>query len=177
MIIRGIIQAVADGAVRLFSGRGRPGEQFTAREFLQHYGFASRPKAGAEMVVSVEGNVITCIGSDDRRYRIALAVGEIAIYDDRGQFCHIKQDDTIHVKANQQITLDAPLTYCTGDLLVEGGIDCRGEYGDTGGHIVTPGLIWSTDNNVRDYKRTMQGDRDIYNGHHHGSSPVPTEQE
>ena len=106
MIVRGILQAVTDGAVRLFSATGRPGETFSLREFLQHYGFASYPKAGAELVIAIEGNVITAIGSDDRRYRLALVEGEAALYDDLGQVVHLTRDGIV-VKSDKAVTVEA----------------------------------------------------------------------
>src|SRR6266567_615692 len=103
MIIRGILTSLTDGAVRLFSASGRSGESFTGREFLQHYGFASSPKLGAQLIIEVNGNVITYIGSDDRRYRITLADGEVALYTDEGDKVHLKRGRIIEIVGGEQV--------------------------------------------------------------------------
>ncbi len=59
---------------------------------VQEYGFASRPKAGAQAVLlSIAGSrdhpVI--IATDDGRYRVKLENGEACLYDDQGQFVKI----------------------------------------------------------------------------------------
>ncbi len=113
MIVYGVLKAITDGAVRLFSGTGRLRETFSLRDFIQHYGFASSPKAGAELVVIVEGNVITAIGSDDRRYRLALVEGEAALYDDLGQKVHLTRKGIV-VTSPLQVTVNAPLISLDG---------------------------------------------------------------
>ena len=119
MIIRGILQTITDGAVRLISATGRIGEAFSSREFLQHYGYASSPQPGAELVIVAEGNIITVIGSDDRRYRLALAAGEVALYDDLGQSVHLTRNGIV-VKA-PQIILDGYVK-TTNHLEVKTGV-------------------------------------------------------
>jgi phage baseplate assembly protein V len=69
--------------------------------------------------------------------------------------------------ASTQVILDTPLTSCTGDLAVAGGVTCSGTYGASGGRIQTPGDIQSTGGEVSDQVRSMAADRDIYNGHTH----------
>lgn len=90
MIIRGILTSLTEGVLRLFSATGLM--DFAKREFIQHYGLASHPKAGAELFIWARGNTIYALGSDDRRYRITLAEGEVAIHDDLGQKVHLKRN-------------------------------------------------------------------------------------
>ncbi|MGE4406036.1 phage baseplate assembly protein V [Pseudomonas sp.] len=83
--------------------------------------------------------------------------------------------------ASTQVLLDTPLTECTGNLLVAGGISSSGTFGDTGGKIQTPGDIESG-GDVKDSVRTMADDRGIYNGHTHpgdsgGSTGAPNQQQ
>jgi phage gp45-like len=119
MIVYGILRTITDGAVRLFSASGRIGENFSLRDFLQHYGFASRPKVGAELVIVVEGNLITAIGSDDRRYRLALVEGEAALYDDLGQKVHLTRSGII-VQSPLHVTTKAPEIVEDGHLVATG---------------------------------------------------------
>lgn len=87
---------------------------------------------------------------------------------------------TVH--ASTKVQLDTPLTECTGNLNVNGGITCLGTYGATGGKIQTPGDIQSTGGEVKDRVRAMSADRTIYNGHTHtdpqgGTTSAPTQQQ
>ena len=83
-LIRLKISSVINGAIKRFSGYGRYNEVFTNREFLQHYGFTSRPLADAEGLCLKKDNQIYLIATDDRRYRVTLESGEVAIYTDEG---------------------------------------------------------------------------------------------
>ena len=107
-MIRGIIQSVIEGVIKRFTAAGRPDETFTNREYFQHYGFTSRPLAGAEAIIIKEGNNIIMVASDDRRYRIALENGEVALYTDEGDKIHLKRDGQIEITATAKVTITAP---------------------------------------------------------------------
>lgn len=83
---------------------------------------------------------------------------------------------TVH--ASGQVTLDTPLTACTGNLQVAGGITSTGTYGSSGGKITTPGDIQTTGGNVIDQVRSIAADRTIYNSHNHSGNgtSVPSPQ-
>lgn len=69
---------------------------------LQPYGLASRPQSGAEAVIVQVGSnpdQAIVIAIDDRRYRISLAGGEVALYDDLGSKVHLKRSGVIEVEA------------------------------------------------------------------------------
>jgi phage gp45-like len=217
-MIRVVLASVVEGIIKRFTGTGRGGEVIEDREAMEHYGFTSRPLPGAEAVVIRDGNHFIMVASDDRRYRVALEAGELALYDDQGQKVHFKRNGKLHVVctneltadvandvivnttraavnasescivtsplvkavASTQVILDTPLTTCTGNLVVDGGISCVGTYGDSGGKIVTPGDIESTGGEVKDQVRAMSADRAIYNGHTHpgdsgGTTGAPNE--
>lgn len=86
---------------------------------------------------------------------------------------------TVH--ASGQVTIDTPLTTCTGNLTVNGGITCTGTYGATGGKIQTPGDIKSTGGEVGDKIRNISADRTIYNSHTHpetgSTTSAPTQKQ
>lgn len=113
-MIRGIIIAVKNGAVRLFSADARSAGEFEDREFFQHYGFASRPKQGAEVIIIREGNHFVSIADGDRRYNIELEDGEVAIHDDLGQRVHLTRDGIV-AESPKRITADAPEINLGGD--------------------------------------------------------------
>lgn len=98
MMVRGILTNCVEGVIKRFAALGLI--DVDDREFFQHYGFTSRPQAGSEAVYLVEGNLVLAIGSDDRRYRIAVESGEVALYDDLGQKVHLTRDG---------IAIDSPL--------------------------------------------------------------------
>jgi phage gp45-like len=110
MMIRGILQSFSGAAHKIarFTASGLPGELIENREAMQHYGFASRPKSGAEGVVVHKGNHFLLIAEDDRRYRIALTEGEVALYTDEGDSIHLKRGNKIEINAIGEVTISAP---------------------------------------------------------------------
>jgi len=108
--IRGVVSTMSSAAGKLarFSAAGRTDESIEDREVMQHYGFSSRAKSGAECLILKQGNHYLMIASDDRRYRIALADGEVAIYTDEGDSIHFKRNKTIEVRAGTKVSIDAP---------------------------------------------------------------------
>lgn len=140
--------------------QGLAGEAVSG-ELFQQYGFTSAPLAGAEyIVIPVGGNsnhavVVAC---EDARYRLKVENGEVALYTDEGDYVHMKrgrvievETDTLRIKAMTKVSFDTPLIETTGDFKAAGEIE--------------------------DHTRTMQADRVIYNGHKHGSGPVPDAQQ
>lgn len=106
-VVRACITSVIEGAIKRFSGTGRPGETFTRREYFQHYGFSSRPKAGAEGLAIVRGNTVYLVASDDRRYRISLEEGEVALFSDEGDSVHLRRGNLMHVVTGRKLLVDA----------------------------------------------------------------------
>lgn len=188
-VIRGIIDAVVEGAIKRISLKGVAGEQLTDRENFQHYGFTSRALAGAEAIVIREGNCFYVVAEDDRRYRIALQDGEVALYDDQGQAVHLKRNKQVHIYgcdkltadvgvettvtcplvkavASSKVLLDTPLVQATNNVDVTGNLTVGG----TG--IVTG--AFSSQTSVADPTGTMQGMRNTYNNHDHQETNITT---
>jgi len=115
-MIRSILQTVSGVLHKIarFTASGRPGEKISDRELFQHYGFASRPKTGAEGIVIREGNHLVMVADDDRRYRIALESGEVALYTDEGDKVHLKRSGTIEITATAQVNVSAPVVRLGG---------------------------------------------------------------
>lgn len=106
-VVRALIQSVVEGVIKRFSASGRANEMFTNREYMQHYGFTSRPLSGSEGLVLIDGNTIYMIASDDRRYRVALEDGEVALYTDEGDKIHFKRNKEILITTGNKLTIDA----------------------------------------------------------------------
>jgi phage gp45-like len=102
-MIRGIVNAVTEGLIKLFSSSGRTGEVYDDREYFQHYGFTSRPLNGAEIIIINEGNHYLGIASCDRRYRLAVENGEVALYTDEGDHIHLKRNKIIEVISGNKL--------------------------------------------------------------------------
>lgn len=105
-MIRGIIQSVVEGVIKRFSAAGRADETITNREYFQHYGFTSRPLAGAEAILIQEDNHIVMIASDDRRYRLGIEAGEVCLYTDEGDHIRMKRNKEIYVKSGNKLVAD-----------------------------------------------------------------------
>jgi phage gp45-like len=147
-MIRAIINAVSEGKIKLFAAAARIGESFANREYFQHYGFSSRPLKGAEGILIKEGNHIIMIASDDRRYRIKLEEGEVALYSDEGDHVHLKrgrvievETETLLIKAKKLTRIESPQVEATGKII---------DMCDSGG-------------------KSMDAMRTIYTGHDHGN--------
>lgn len=146
--------------------QGLAGESVSA-ELFQHYGFSSAPLAGADyLVIPVGGNSNHCVvvASEDGRYRLQLKDGEVSLYTDEGDYVHMKRGRVIEVvtdellfKVKNRVRFETPLVEMSGDLHVERGIKADGE--------------------IEDQVRSMQGDRDIYNGHDHGGGAKPSQRQ
>lgn len=70
---------------------------------MQPYGLASRPLAGAEgVIVQVGSNAdqAVVIVIDDRRYRVSLEGGEVALFDDLGSRVLLKRGGIIELEAS-----------------------------------------------------------------------------
>ncbi|NLT24773.1 MAG: baseplate assembly protein [Syntrophorhabdus sp.] len=105
-MIRGIIQSVVEGVIKRFSAAGRADETIANREYFQHYGFTSRPLAGAEAILIQEDNHIVMIASDDRRYRLGIEAGEVCLYTDEGDHIRMKRNKEIYVKSGNKLTAE-----------------------------------------------------------------------
>lgn len=99
--------------------KGLDGEVRDGAEVFQQYGFRSQPLPGAEgILLSLAGSrdhtVILCL--DDRRYTVALAAGECAMYDHLGKYIVLKKNGSIVVKADTKVRMEVPLLEVTGQI-------------------------------------------------------------
>ncbi|MDH5298119.1 MAG: phage baseplate assembly protein [Desulfobulbaceae bacterium] len=125
-MIRGLIDSVVEGAIKRISSAGFAGETISDREYFQHYGLTSRPLAGAECIVIREGNHLVAIASDDRRYRLAIEEGEVALYTDEGDKIHLKRDKEILVQSGNKVTINAVSTIAgtAPEVIVNASTSC-----------------------------------------------------
>lgn len=113
-----------DGA-RLLQLRISEEETRDATPELAHYGFASRPKVGADAVVLFVGgnrSAGVVVATNDRRYRLELAEGEVALHTDEGDRVHLKRGRVVEIAAGAKLRIDAPLVEVTGRVEAAGDV-------------------------------------------------------
>lgn len=151
LVARGILRGVNDGAGRQFIQSSMlAGETRDKVERVQQYGFTSHPLGGAAVIVLCQsGNRDhpLAIAVDDPRVRKhGLQPGEVAIYNDKGDYILMRQDRTIEInceqlliKASEKVRVETPEFEVTGTIM---------DRCDSDG-------------------MTMNGMRDVYNTHVH----------
>lgn len=178
MIGRAVIAATReDGGMLLAQITGLDGEVLDGVPVIQEYGFASRPLAGAQGVIACAGGNrrgAMVIATGDKRYRLSLANGEVAIHDDQGQKVHLTRGGIV-VKA-PTITLD-------GDVSITGTLDVAGIV--TAAAALTAATVGSA-GNITAFTGAapiaLDGIKATYNGHTHhendvgGETNAPTQQ-
>lgn len=159
---RGVVSAVnPDAKMQTVQIQLLTGEAKDNVEHFEPYGYTAHPHVGAEQATGfVEGDrshgIVLVVA--DRRYRLTgLAAGEVAIYDDQGQRVHLTRNGIVIMGAGKTVLItNTPKVRMECDLDVTGDIKDR------------------CDSNGR----TMDGMRDIFNGHDHpeNDSGGPTDQ-
>ena len=137
MFARGVLRGVVDTGprqqvqVELLQDELRDG-----LEHMQNYGFTSHPLGGDCAVAFNGGNreqgIVLVI--DDRRYRIPLLAGEVAIYDDLGNKVELLRE-MVKVTAVQHVEVVAPTIKLIGDLEVIGNIITTGTITNNGKRV------------------------------------------
>ena len=106
---------------------------------MQNYGFTSHAKGGDVAVAFIGGNreqgIVLAV--DDRRYRISLEAGEVAMYDDLGNKFELLRD-MVKVTAVQHLEAIAPTIKIVGNLELVGDFKMTGNM-DTVGMITNNG--------------------------------------
>ncbi|MGI1672218.1 MAG: phage baseplate assembly protein [Neptuniibacter sp.] len=141
---RGLLRrAKYSGNTRFLQMQVEGGQPLDGVEHFEPFGFTSHPESGAEgIVLAFNGNtshtVVFCVG--DRRYRLQVEEGEVAIYNRHGDKVHIKDDRTIDVTAAVKANFNTPEVYCTGvvkadDFVTHDDLSFKnhGHTGDSGG--------------------------------------------
>lgn len=137
---RGVLRAVSDSTARqtlqveLLRGELRDGV-----ERMQNYGFTAHPHPGADAAIAfVAGNREQGIALvvDDRRYRLKLQPGEVAMYDDLGNKIQLLRD-RVQITAVQALEIVAPNVTIAGNVAITGALTNNGK--DVGSTHTHPG--------------------------------------
>lgn len=156
-MVRGIVKSITEGKIKKVSASGRSEETFDDREYFQHYGFTSRPLKDGELILIREGNHIVAIASDDRRYRIAVEDGEVALYTDEGDKIHFKRGKEIEIVCGNKLTatVDNDVEITTKRAKISASEKCE---------IISPDIKLTSDSTVEisgDSKVTINSDTKV----------------
>lgn len=118
---RAVVRLVDDGQsrqrlqVEILKGELRDGV-----ERAQNYGFTSHPLPGCDAVILCGGGTreqAIAVVVDDRRYRLKLKPGEVALYDDLGNAVKLLRDK-VHIVAQQELHAEAPTVRVTATAVI-----------------------------------------------------------
>ena len=188
---RGVVESVDDTPMmRTIQAEFLPGDVREGIEHFEPYGFTSRVKQGAEAIGAFfngdrsHGVVLV---TADRRFRLHVEEGEVAVFDDQGQKVVLKRDGilvetpknlTATVGGNAvatvsgtttlksgAVTIDAPSVHITGTLAVDGHISGTGGLAVSGGSgaavtgsITATGDIQAGSISLQGHTHTEMGD-------------------
>lgn len=139
--------------IQRVSGEGLSDEKLADMELFQQFGLSSAPPDGSELIVIPLGgrtSASVVIATEHGTYRFKLgSQGEAALYNQWGDVVHMRQDRTIHMVAQLQVLIDAPLLQVNGQIHSTGNITSDAGVFDQGG------------------AKSMAGMRGVFNGHKH----------
>lgn len=151
LLRRGVVRLVKySGNVRLLQVKVPGGSALSDLEHLEPFGFTSHPTPDAEaLVLSFGGNGSHSVALmvSNRRYRLTIAEGEVALYNANGDNLHFKADGTAALKAATKVEIDSPATEISGTLTVSGATTLSSTLAVTGATTaaaITSGAINAT---------------------------------
>lgn len=113
LIARAVLCVLHDGKMQTGQFRVLSGEVKDKVDFPENYGFTSRAHAGSEAVILFPGGDRShgiAIITSDRRYRLQIAEGEVAVHDDQNQRVYLKRDRIeVYSPLNVRIRSDGEL--------------------------------------------------------------------
>lgn len=201
LIARGVIKSVKESANLRAQATLLAEETLENLEMIQEYGYTSKPLAGAEAVVIFPAGDRShglIIATGDRRYRLQVQSGEVALYDDQGSKVHLKRGNTIEVSCATKVLLTTPLVEASQDLTVKGALTVEGTTDlqdavtagstiDADGNVSSLGVVQgatlsSATAGVTDVAAKLEEIIDTYNIHTHeengdggGTTDLPNE--
>jgi len=133
-----------DSKVRLLQVKLPGGQELADIEHLEPFGFTSHAPAGAEcLVLAFGGNGSHSVGLQvgDRRYRMVIEEGDVAIYNQNADYLHLKNDGTATLKSSTKVIVDSPQVEMTGTLKVAGATLLQSTLGVAGDTALAANLV------------------------------------
>lgn len=129
-------------------------------EHPQNYGFTSHPLDGSDaVIISVAGSREQCVAIvvDDRRYRLSLEKGEVAMFDDQGNTIKILRDK-IQINAVVECEIIAPTVRVTADdCIITANTQITGNV-NIDGNITSTGTVKNNNVNIGSTHTHPHGD-------------------
>lgn len=129
VISRGELNTITDAPTSSMQISAYAKEVISDIEYFQQYGIASHPHPGAEVLaVSVGGNKdhSIVIVANDKRYKIPLGEGEVAIFASWGDKIHLQEGNITEIKTKKLIiNADDEVTINTKDLKVNASVKAK----------------------------------------------------
>lgn len=136
-----LIMQQAAGRVPRVQVRALATELLQQVELFQHFGLATRPPGGSDLIlIPIGGKTGHCVAVASEHPAIREIIGELVegesvLYNRHGDRVSIKNGRIIEFKAQSEVVVNAPLARCKGNLLVEGNIAATGSVSDATGSI------------------------------------------
>ena len=137
---------------------------------VEPYGFSYFPNDGAEvygLFVNGDRALGFALITGDKRYKMILQKGEVAIHDDSGNFVHIKRGGVIHVKASAKVIADTPLFEATHDAVVGGNLLVKGNTQSNAGFYGINGGMAEMNGGAKVKGGFEVNGKDVSDGHSH----------
>ncbi len=135
MASRGVVRTVSDNKSRQqLQAEILEGELREDVERAQNYGLAAHPHPGSDAIILCLGGSreqTVAIVVDDRRYKLNLQAGEVALYDDLGNKVQLLRD-MVRVDAVQHLEATAPTTRIVSDVTIDGTLTVNGDVATSG---------------------------------------------
>ncbi|MBE2895450.1 phage baseplate assembly protein V [Pasteurellaceae bacterium HPA106] len=152
------------------------GETLQDVEFMQHFGFTSRPPAGSQAVIIPIGGKTShsvVVASENGTYRIkTLASGEVAIYDESGSYIMLKKGRIIEVDCNEfkvtcqkyRVSASQSTDFTTPTLTTSAQLTAQGQISGNGGLAIQGGSGATFSGNVTQTGGSISTDGDVKAG-------------
>lgn len=167
--LRGILQGISLAQrIQRVEAEGLAGEELPGLELMQHFGFASAPPAGSQLIIIPLGgrtSASVVVATEHGAFRFKLDnQGEAAIYNQWGDLVHLRKDRCIRVVAALKVEMETPLLNVTG--AIHAGLDITTDQS----------VIATVDVMDQGGTKSMAGMRGTYNDHDHPETEVTTGQ-
>lgn len=145
---RAVVRLIDDSQSRqLLQVEILKGELRDGVERAQDYGFTSHPLPGCDAVIVCGAGArdqAIAVVVDDRRYRLKLQPGEVALYDDLGNAVKLLREK-VKIEAVQEAEIEAPTVRVTSTTViidaetvtVNADTTINGNFATTGDHTTT----------------------------------------
>jgi len=141
MVTRGVVKRVNDTqGLQVMQVSGVADELLDGVERIQQYGITAHPHSESDcLILNVGANRShpIVIAVDDRRYRLKLVAGEVALYDDQGQAVKLMRSGIV-IESGLGTTHNGDMTI-NGNLDVTGTLTLAGINMNTHQHPITSG--------------------------------------